>query len=341
MKKNINFKSIALIALLVIFSVACEESSQDVEPIVSTDDYPTATFVVSETNINEEGGELITVDITFDKMIDRGVSFNLEQVGGTAVIHEDYEIHDAIVQPYSNSAQMVIEILEDATPEDVETLELQVVRPSLASAYLISPNSQLPLISINIENYVSNSLDVSCDWDKGIEIGGSTYGTCANVDFDIYVSPADGFDINDPWASFNGDWQAATGDCPETFTIDPANYPDGEYIMWSDLWSNGFAGYGTDTLVPITATFLRAGVFSQDIVQDDSQALHSDSPGDADDPSGIHNGFIARIKVENGKFTITDFSGEEVVSGKSVNSKDTATKRPALPTSKESVSGLR
>jgi len=289
-----NIKFLMLVALMITF-LSCDSDEQDVSPIVSTDNYPLATFVVSETNISESGGTLVTVDITFDKMIDRGVTFSGTQVGGTAVEHEDFEIHSAIVQPYSTSAQLIIEILEDATPEDTETLEIQIDRPSLANAYLINPDSQLPKVSINIENFESENLNMIFDWERGIDLFGTTYPTCGNVDLDIFAFDGDG--------NFVG-WVAATGDCPETLTLTPADYPDGKYIFYHDLWSNGFAGYGTNTLVPITTTIEQPGVFSDSAVQDDSQAMNSDMFGADDTPSVGHNGFVVTIIVSNGTYTI-------------------------------------
>ena len=310
MKKFINYKTIALLALFVVFAVSCDTAQQDVEPIQSTDNYPIATFEVSDPVVSEAGGAMVTVDITFDKAIDRSVSFSGTKISGSATEHKDFEIHGAIVPAFGTSAQLIIEIFEDVEPEDLETIQIQIDRPSLASQYLINPISVLPLIDITIDNYVSENLNISFDWQKGITIGGNTYPTCSNIDMDI-LAFKDGV--------FTGDWQAATGDCPETYEMTPANYPDGEYVFLHDLYQNGFFGYGTDTMVPITATVQRYGVFTQEVIQDPSQAINTDDAGYKE--GGAHNGFILKIIVKDGKYTVVDFNGDEIISGKSNISK--------------------
>jgi len=339
MKKYINFKFLFLSAILVM-ALSCSTNEQDVEPIIGFDNYPLATFDVSDTDIPEAGGGFVTVDIAFDKMIDRGVSFDFEQVGGTAVEHEDYEIHDAIVQPYSDTAQLVVEILEDATPEDVETLDLQVIRPSLASKYLIHPDSELPLVHITIENYVSDALDMSFNFDVDLIYGGDAYSSCTyGVDLDMFVSNAAGFDINDPWATFNGTNYAATGDCPEDFDMDMEAWGDGEYIIWHELWDNVNAGLWEDQKVPITTTFQRAGVFTETLVQDDSQAMNSNDLGEAQGGTNTH-GIIAKVVIADGKFTISDYNGDEVISGK-LSSNKVKTPRPAYLNNNKSARSNR
>ena len=125
---------------------------------------------------------------------------------------------------------------------------------------------------------------MSFDWEIGIDYQGVTYGTCANVDIDIFIADAEGFDINDPWATFNDVMYAATGDCPEVMAFTPDNIPDGSYILFSELWANEFGGLGTNTPMPIRASFVRAGVFEVVYEQDASQAFNSDTPG-VDDPN--------------------------------------------------------
>ncbi len=338
MKKYINIKTIALLALLVIIGVSCDTAQQDIEPIVSTDNYPIATFVVSDPIVSEAGGAMVTVDITFDKPIDRSVSFSGVKVAGSATEHEDFEIHGAIVPAFSTSAQLVIEIFEDTEPEGVETIQIQIDRPSLASKYLINPISDLPLIDITIDNYVSDVLDMVFDFDVDLIYDGDAYSSCSyGVDLDMFVSNAAGFDINDPWATFNGTNYAATGDCPEEFGMDMAAWGDGEYIIWHELWDNVNAGLWEDKPVNITTTFVRAGVFTTTIVQDDTQAMNSNDLGEAQGGTHTH-GFIAKVVIADGKFTISDYNGDEVISGKLPNNK-IKTVRPAYLNNKPARSG--
>jgi len=179
-------------------------------------------------------------------------------------------------------------------------------------------------------------------WEKGIELFGDTYSTCGNIDLDIFVSDAAGFDINDPWATVNWTNYAATGDCPEEFTWNMADWGDGEFIIWHDLWYNGFAGYGTNVFVPVTATFFRPGAWTQDIVQNESQAANSDDWGVVDDYNDYtgawHNGVIAKIIIADGKYTITDYDGTVFVDNKSLSAR---TERPSFIQKDSSERGLK
>lgn len=302
MKKFIKFKLLFILSV-VILAISCEESSQDVEPIISTDGYPLATFSVGPTEINEAGSPEVIITIKFDKMINRPVTFNAVQVGGTAVVHEDYDFSEAIVEAYTNQAELVVKIYEDATIEDIETLVLQLEAPALSNKYLINPDSELPEYTIKIDNYVSKSLDMTFDWDKLINFGGTDYHTHGNIDFDIYISKSP-FSMDDPFniESLLAVYDAASGNAPEELSISLDDYEDGDYYLFADTYSNGFAGLDTNTEVPINTTFLREGKSSQTLTQDPSQVLNSDTPGGAE--GGNFQGYIAKITIANGEFLI-------------------------------------
>ena len=175
---------------------------------------------------------------------------------------------------------------------------------------------------------VSDALDMVSDFDVDLIYDGDAYSSCSfGVDLDVFVSNAAGFDINDPWATFNGTNYAATGDCPEEFGMDMAAWGDGEYIIWHELWDNVNAGLWEDKPVNITTTFVRAGVFTKTIVQDDTQAMNSNDLGEAQGGTNTH-GFIAKVVIADGKFTISDYNGDEVISGKLPSNKVKST-RPA------------
>ena len=306
MKKYIKFKLLIFIAFLAITAVSCNENDEP-EPIISTEGYPVATFAVSNTTVNEKDG-LVTITITTDKMLTRGITFSAEQIGGTAVLHDDYDIVEATVAPFTNVATLLVKFYGDDVAEAAKTLKLQITTPSLANRYLLNPTTVLPSYNITINNFVANYLDVSFDWNKNITIGGTAYPTCGNIDLDIIVGTAAGFDISDPWTYDVGFYDGATGDCPETFTIALDEWDDGEYVIFHDLWSNEFATEGANTLVPIVATFTRPGVFTKVVTQANSQSMNSNNTS--------HNGIVAKFKIANGIFTISDYAGTVLVSGK-------------------------
>jgi len=300
MKKYLKFKLLFILSVL-IFAISCEESSQDVEPIISTDSYPLATFSASTTDIDEAGSPEVIITIKFDKMINRPVTFTAVQVGGTAVVHEDYDVSEAILEAYTNQAQLVVKIYEDATAEDIETLVLQIETPALSNKYLINPDSELPEYTIKINNYVSRSLDMTFDWDKLINYAGTDYHTHGNIDFDFYISTSP-FSMDDPFANILAVYDAATGNAPEELSISLDDFADGDYYIFADLYENGFYGLDTNTPVPVNTTFSRVGKSSQTLTQDPSQVLNSDTAGYVE--KGNFQGYIAKITIANGEFVI-------------------------------------
>jgi hypothetical protein len=280
--------------------------------------------LVSSTNISsvDEGSvQEIVWQVTLDKPTTRAIDFSWVDLGGSATLHDDYDLENATVLAFETTAELKVIIYNDDIVEGDETINLTIESgPSLANKYLVNPSTSYPTANITIKNFESNALTLEFDWERGIEYAGVTYGACANIDLDVYIADAAGFDINNPFAGIYGDFQAATGACPETFVISLDSYPDGEYILFHDLWDNGFAGLGTDVSVPITTTFYRGGVFdATTLMQDASQVMNSDD--------AASNGVVAMVTIENGVFTVSDFNGNVVGSGKTVTDK---AKRPNL-----------
>lgn len=331
MKKYIKFKLFVAVAFLALTTVSCDENN-DPDPIISTEDYPIATFQASATTVNEKDGTF-TVKITTDKMLTRGISFSAEQIGGNLVLHDDYDIVDATIAPFTKEASLVVKFYDDVLPEAAKTLKLQITTPSLANRYLLNPVTVLPSYTITVNNYLSNILDISFGWDKDID--GNDTGS--NIDFDIFVADAAGYNNNNPWATYNDTDYAATGNQPEVLSMDLADWADGEYILFHDLWYNGFYGYGAaaNVTVPIVATFLRAGAFSTVVTQAASQSINANTTNgyvdeNGDETGDYHNGFIAKVSIANGKFTISDYNGTKVASGRLSGSNKTSRPKSIL-----------
>jgi hypothetical protein len=162
MKKYIKYKLFVAVAFLALITVSCDENT-DPDPIISTEDYPIATFQASATTVNEKDGTF-TVKITTDKMLTRGITFSAEQTGGTAVLHEDYDIIDATVAPFTKEATLVVKFYDDVLPEAAKTLQLKITTPSLANRYFLNPATVFPSYNITINNYVGSELNISFAW---------------------------------------------------------------------------------------------------------------------------------------------------------------------------------
>lgn len=311
-----NLKYILYTVLIALLMVGCdsEEAEKDVAEVGGTDNYPIATFEISttETTFNEGDNPTITITVTTDKAINRDLNFGFV-ASGTAVHHEDYELVEATIPAYEKTGTMSIEILSDVDVETAETLELEVISgPSLASKHLVHPSTVYPTMSLTINNFEGDDLAMSFDWDKIVTVGGEDTHTCDEVDLDIFVSDAAGFDINDPWTTFNGTNYSATGDCPEEMTWVMDDWGDGDYVIWHENWSNALAGLGNSEIAPITASVTRTGVFSTTIVQDDSQAVNLNDGGEDDATPNNTHGIIFFISVSNGVYTFYDHEGVEI-----------------------------
>jgi hypothetical protein len=152
MRKYIVYKIVGL-ALLVVAFAGCDTASQDVEPVVSPDDYPMVVFQSDATGTTVHEGDTVTFTITFDKMIDRSVTFHVKQTGGTAEEDVDYVVETATIQPYSLEAELRIIFIMDDIPE-TEDLSFQGVIevPSLADKYLVNPDVVYPTMDYTLKS---------------------------------------------------------------------------------------------------------------------------------------------------------------------------------------------
>lgn len=151
MKKHINLKVLVLGAILVI-STSC--NTTDVDQVITTDDYPIATFeVIGDTNVGDREDTIIRVKINTDKTIKRPVYFDADQIGGTAILHEDFDILGVNLLGYSNEAYLDIIVYGDLDIEGDETIELKIVTPDPNNRHLLNPTTIFPTISITIKDY--------------------------------------------------------------------------------------------------------------------------------------------------------------------------------------------
>jgi hypothetical protein len=255
MKNYINISSILLGALLVFSS--CQED-QDVAPIQSTADYPIASFTLSggSTTFNEKSEPVFVYDIVLDKPLLRNVDISAIQVGGTATLHEDYDIVNATILPYTTTGQITIMIHSDAVVEGTETLDLEIITgPSLANKFLLNPSSELPTLSLEINDYVFcgftvDSRDTYGDGWNGASIRLETQGVTTDYATDgpqtIFIVPIDeGADYSFTYVSGGGTGGAPGWESENYYII---TGPDGT------TWEGGSEDYsGIPTVGLITS----------------------------------------------------------------------------------------
>ncbi len=313
------------LALLVVGAVACDTASQDAEPVVSPEGYAIATFA-NATGTTVAEGDTIIYNITLDKTIDRSITFNFKQTGGTAN-GDDYTVVPGVVAPYTKTAKLYIIFHEDYDFTATETLTGQIGVFSIADKYLVNSATVFPTLTATITNYVSDIVNVVLTWHQEVtvqdivevELTAEEYGneyTYTVIDtVDITVDVADEVDWDIFVLDSGGDIvdAAATGSNPEELEL---NLPDGTYTIITDLWANGLLGYydivDTDLTMPITAVFTRQGtsLIDFEITQIPSEIALVGTPGYDDNGVGF-GGIVCEIEVSGGKYTIIEADGTE------------------------------
>jgi hypothetical protein len=315
MKNYIKFKLLVAVAFLAMTTVSCDENT-DPDPNISTEDYPLATFQASPLTVNEKDGTF-SVKITTDKMLTRGISFSAAQIGGSLVLHEDYDIIDATIEPFKKEATLVVKFYDDLIPEAAKTMKLQITTPSLANKYFLNPKTVLPSYTITVNNYVSNALAIEFNYDKSF-LDGTTAKTLCGIgyDLDFYVLDAN---LND-----TGNYQAAAAGCPELLTVSPDKFADGTYYIYHDLFDNhDLPAMNTpEFTIPISVDYTRAGFASGKFNQEAEFAFTSKAAKSYD--------YVVTIVVKNGTYTLKNSKGTTVANARTINKIEAAIKHARL-----------
>ena len=268
MKKLKYIISSILVAGLLVGCDA-ETPKQDSSDIGTVDRYPTPTFTFNggELSANESLGTVYTWTVTLDKATDRAVEFDFEDVGGTATMGEDFIVTKASIAAYDTTGTLTLTVLADTTPEETETIKLTANSGTgLGTKYLVNPNAEYPSFEASIENYTSDQITATFDWETNMMYNGAAYSACSYIDMDMFVTETPTFS----WADEIGNYDAATGDCPEDFDINALG--DGTYYFWSDLYGVQYASLWEAGFMPITTTIAQTGVVSYTFVQTDAES---------------------------------------------------------------------
>jgi len=333
--RNISKYIIPGLFLILLSFSSCDllrTAEQDASPIVEPNDtYPLIESFTVDNGSTVIEGDTVVYTLKMNKPIDRSLTFTPVVTEATTLVEgEDFDIEGPItISPWETEGKMMVYTYSDVTPEESKTLAITLELNSLAEKYLINPENVFNTVTVTVANYKSANLILEFSWDKDIDLGEEgVYSAGDYVDFDAIISTAEGFDINDPWATDVGIYDAATGNHPEVIELAPGDLEDGEYIVWFDLWSNAFAGYGVTTEIPVTTHAYQIGTdFDEMIAQDPSAIINADVPGADDDGGYASNGILCKIKIEGSKFTVSDY--KDVLVGTTKSSK-VKTPRPNI-----------
>lgn len=167
------FSKINIIGLVLLIAsfTSCDTADQDVADIISPDYKPTVTVTTNYTGTAKEGDNIVYT-ITFDKPIDRAVTFTPTIVGGTADIHDDFEIDESVtLQPYTKSVQFTVELIEEYLIEGSESIDIQIEIESIADKFLVHPNTEFAPININFTSFVDPTLlTINFAWNNSLDM---------------------------------------------------------------------------------------------------------------------------------------------------------------------------
>ncbi|WP_055435697.1 hypothetical protein [Lacinutrix algicola] len=294
------------------------------------DNRPTATATTTPLVLVEgEAGQMVT--ITIDKPTTADSEFRVELVSDSALDELDSDLEhidsfdspangfQAIIPALQTSVTFEISALQDNISEGVENKTLRIVANRGQFASVVNDAITIPVTITSVSNFT-----MTFGWDNGpVNLFGTDYDVCANTDMDIYLATAAGFDIANPWPNEIGLFDAATGACPEQIVLTEGQLADGDYIIFTDLYENGFAGFGSTTSFAVTASFAKEDLLSAEIVQDASQAFNADSA------AASFNGVVAKLNINAGIYTLSDYNDVVIASGRSSRS---TVERPAYIT---------
>lgn len=307
--KKIKLNYLLLSSLLVAgFSITSCSSSDDAtgNSVLEVNDGMASVVPVSQfltlnavNYVNEGGSDRnLTYAVTLQQVQPVDVHVRVSFESGTATEGEDFDYDTEVVIPaWSLSGTGKITILGDTEDESMETFTLKI-----GSVY--DANIDLADTTVSFEITDFGDLNISFAWDTVIP--GFTLGLCdIGYDVDVLI-----LDSNGNQAASQV-WAAATGDCPETLTLNMSENEDeglvdGIYTLVFNVYDDGTLASNALPVfdIPMTVTYSRDNsTFAGTFVQDAVNVVDSDF-GNTPDYGDINN-YIATLKVENGIYTFS------------------------------------
>lgn len=309
-KNNMNKILMSSLLALALGFVSCDdqddatgdsvfEVTEGVVASVTTDFDNSATIT-----LNEYDEEEFPFTITLNKPSSIATRFRIEQIGGDAVLGEDYEIlnlSDESIEFLDIPARETtvsgkIKILSDIYVEDTKTLSIQIGNQSLANATM-----QYEVVNFAIEDYDSSEMIFELNYGKEFYYQGEMTTTCDfEYDMDYLV-----FDSN---FDDTGIYDGATGACPTeslSVSVDPShpNYlPDGTYYIFYSVWDDGgLSGLYHDVFtIPTSVEFYRPGLLNPLNFDQESAYIPDSTYG-----SGAED-YVLTIEINSGVISVLD-----------------------------------
>lgn len=316
MKKNI-LKILSLV--MFVGFASCQDDDQD---------YPTedAKPLVSLSQPSYSGveGQAVTITLNLDKPSRKSTDLKLELLddsqfedlsfGGISEVDissgwGDLPAYAVIIPANTTTFSFTVTLEDDEVFSADKVYQFKIAAAgNLNGVFSTGPEA---FFNVTFSNTVSNSLNLTFDWDKSFDLSGTNYSLCEiEYDVDILVLDSNFDDL--------GIVDAQTGDCPEHLSMSLEDFEDGTYYLAGYLYENqGLNAAGLPTFdIPMNITYNRGG--SATLAGENtfvSPFMTSDSANDA-------VAIVAIVVVQNGVFTIKNASNVTIASGKQNNIKN-------------------
>jgi len=326
MKLNLRYLSTGLGLLFSgMLFVSCEQDTTDY--VSNVEGKPVAT--IAQTTYTAGEDESIPVTVTLSSPAGQPVHLMITLVdennvpidvdsddftieGTHADISDGFGVNGYVVTIPANTTSYTFNINPelDAEVEETETIRLRV-SATRALVARVDPASEYLTITLN--HVPQDFLTLVFDWEHEFDVDGTMFSLCeSEYDMDFYVIP-DGEAV-DAGNAIDG---AATADCPESISMSLADYPDGEYHIYQNVWDDAdlsLAGISPAFDIPVRVHYSRGGSTTLDgtYTQNAAHVVNSDF---GSDPNALNLIYVVSVRIQDGVFTLFDDNGN-VASGR-------------------------
>lgn len=260
------------------------------------------------TVITDESAEVVTITFELDEnqILDTEVRVIFDADNSTATMDEDIHFSEELVfiPAFQRSGSFEVEILNDFTPEDVETARFLILPVGPETGFLWSIEDAFP-IDLKITNVEGCDLEVILGWDAIYDVVVEVTGTAAYggpfdliTDEDIVDGPQqlngcafadfDFLTVDNEFAFFYGGFSPQTANCPESIVypadgvITNGTADADTFFIFSNLYINwGDSEFTSDPEpLPVIAQFTKQGVLADTWTQSPAFAYQTNTPGD-------------------------------------------------------------
>ncbi len=296
---NIFFKTLLAGVTMALLFTQCKDDDatgystlQATSPTLSVD--WTAPSSLVETNVDYP----FTVTLSEPQVVDVKVNVTVED-GGTATEGSDFALSSSVITipAFTTSGTGTLSIFEDNDIEGQESFTV-TVGGGVTANYDATPQSY----TVTLENLVANEITAIIDWSGSQIVEGIERDFCTEVDLDLYIYDATMMD--------SGNYDSATGDCPEDMTISNAAFGgDGTYYLVASNYINNIRPTdGTVVSYPMTVTLTRAGSYVDFVLPPVAGTTFTSSDPDFDTDGVFNEFYMYKVEIVGDTFKFYDYN---------------------------------